>query len=144
MSAAPSSSPLDEGSELEIKSILLLDDDVDLADSLKLLLESHNFVVTTVGNGVEGLREVMEFDFDAIICDMMMPHMPGDMFYLAVQRVKPHLAKRFIFITGHSNVPKVTEFLHKVNGLVVEKPASAEDLIRMISLVLKRAREEAA
>ena len=47
-------------SELDIKSILLLDDDTELADTLKLLLESRNFVVTTVGNGGEGLREVQD------------------------------------------------------------------------------------
>ena len=71
--------------ELEIKSILLLDDDVELADTLKLLLESRNYVVTTVKNGVEGLREVMSFDFDVIMCDMMMPTMPGDMFCTAFE-----------------------------------------------------------
>ena len=144
MSSAANSTPTDESSELEIKSILLLDDDAELADTLKHLLESHNFVVTTASNGAEGLREVMELDFDVIICDMMMPHMPGDMFYLAVQKVKPHLARRFIFITAHKNVPKVEDFLQKVSGLVVYKPTTAEELIRMISLVLKRVREEAA
>jgi DNA-binding NtrC family response regulator len=142
MSAASNPLPLDDTSELEIKNILLLDDDQELADTLKQLLELHNFVVTTVSNGAEGLREVMELDFDVIICDMLMPHMPGDMFYLAVQKVKPHLARRFIFITGHSEMPKINEFLEKVNGLVIYKPAHIEDIVRMISLVLKRAREE--
>src|SRR4030095_17078379 len=112
MPGASTSVPGEETSELEIKSILLLDDDVELANALKELLQSRNFVVTTVSNGAEGLREVMALDFDAIICDMLMPHMPGDMFYLAVQRTKPHLCRRFIFITGHSDKPKVTEFLH--------------------------------
>src|SRR5579885_1004854 len=94
---------------LDIKSILLLDDDVDLADTLKDLLESRNFLVTTARNGVEGLREVMELDFDVIMCDLMMPTMPGDMFYTAVQKAKPHLSERFIFITGHSDKPGVDE-----------------------------------
>ena len=53
-----------KAAELDIKSILLLDDDVALADTLKQLLESRNYVVTTAKNGVEGLREVMEMDFD--------------------------------------------------------------------------------
>lgn len=142
MPVASTSLPPDETSELEIKSILLLDDDQLLADTLKQLLESHNFVVTVVNNGAEGLREVMKLDFDVIICDMVMPYMPGDMFYLAVQKMKPHLARRFIFITANSGVPKVNEFLQKVNGLVAYKPAATQDLIRMITLVLKRVREE--
>jgi DNA-binding response OmpR family regulator len=142
MSAASASEDPLETSELEIKSILLLDDDPDLADTLKLLLESRNFVVTTVSNGVEGLREVMSLDFDVIICDMMMPAMPGDMFYLAVQRTKPHLCSRFLFVTGHGDNPKVNDFLKKTDGLVLFKPVLTEDLVRMISLVLKRSEAE--
>jgi DNA-binding response OmpR family regulator len=128
-----------ETPELDIKSILLLDDDQELADTLKALLESHNFVVTIVSTGADGLREIMAMDFDVILCDLLMPHMPGDMFYLAVQKTKPHLSKRFIFITGHSNNPRVAEFLERIDGLAVFKPVPAEELVRMISLVLQRA-----
>lgn len=127
-----------DSSELDIKRILLLDDDIDLANTLKLLLESHNFVVTTARNGVEGLREVMALDFDIIMCDMMMPKMPGDMFYLAVERTKPHLCERFIFITGYPDNPKVNGFLRRLNALVLYKPMASEDLIRAISFVLKK------
>jgi len=122
-----------------IKSILLLDDDIDLADTLKHLLESHNFVVTTVGNGVEGVHEIMRFDFDIIMCDMMMPKMPGDMFYFAVERTKPHLCPRFIFITGYPDKPEVINFLGGLpEAVVLHKPMSNDDLIRNISFVLKR------
>ncbi len=135
--SAPSESL--ESNELDIKSILLLDDDEDLADALKALLESRNFVVTTVGNGAAGLREVMSFDFDVIVCDMMMPHMPGDMFFLAVQKVKPEMAKRFVFITGETGNGKVTDFLNRIDAMVLYKPVAMDDLIRNISLVLSKA-----
>ena len=88
--------------------------------------------------GVEGLREVMAMDFDVIICDLMMPTMPGDMFYLAVQKVKPNLCRRFLFVTGHGDEPRVNSFLHKTDGLVVFKPVPSVELVQMISLVLKR------
>lgn len=125
---------------LEIRSILLLDDDLDLSMALKGLLESRNYLVTTVESGVEGLREVMATDFDVIICDMMMPRMPGDMFFRAVGRTKPHLCARFIFITGHSGNPKVADFIETVGGLVLFKPVLIEDLIGMISVALNRGR----
>ena len=112
MSSASPASVLDNANDLEITSILLLDDDVELADTLKIILESRNFVVTTARNGVEGLREVMEMDFDVIICDLMMPTMPGDMFYLAVNKVKPKLCRRFLFVTGHGNEPRIRDFLN--------------------------------
>lgn len=127
-----------DATDLEIKSILLLDDDIELADTLKMLLESRNFVVTTVKNGVEGLHEIMALDFDVIMCDMMMPAMPGDMFYLAVQRTKPHLSKRFIFITGHSDKPNIDEFLKKVDAVVLTKPVITDELVDAISFVMKK------
>jgi len=139
MAVSNAKSPESSQPSHTIKSILLLDDDIDLADTLKSLLESHNFVVTTVGNGVEGLREVMRFDFDLIMCDMMMPRMPGDMFYFAVERTKPHLCPRFIFITGYPDKPEVINFLGGLpEAVVLNKPMSQDDLIRTISFVLKR------
>jgi len=132
----------DSSLDLDIKSILLLDDDIELADTLKALLESRNFLVTTVKNGVEGLHEVMSMDFDIVMCDMMMPTMPGDMFYLAVQRTKPRLCNRFIFITGHSGNPKIDDFLKKVDAIVLYKPVSTKDLVNAISFVLKKSQGE--
>ncbi|HEX4084743.1 MAG TPA: response regulator [Chthoniobacteraceae bacterium] len=135
----PQSEPSVPTNSHTIKSILLLDDDIDLADTLKQLLETHNFVVTTVENGVDGVREIMRFDFDLIMCDMMMPKMPGDMFYFAVERTKPHLCPRFVFITGYPDKPEVVNFLSGLkDAVVLHKPVSNDELIRTISFVLKR------
>ena len=142
MPLSSASELLPETSELDIKSILLLDDDVELSDALKSVLESHNFVVTTVGDGGEGLREVMQTDFEAIVCDLMMPGMPGDMFYLAVTKVKPHLADRFVFITGHKGNPKVDEFLESIDPVVLYKPVATDELVRMIALVMRNRKQQ--
>ena len=123
---------------LDIKNILILDDDAELSNTLRSLLETQNFLVTTVRNGVAGLKEVMEMDFDVIVCDMMMPTMPGDMFYLAVEKVKPALCRRFLFVTGNGSDPRVNTFLQKTEGLVIFKPVPADELIQMVSLVLRR------
>jgi len=144
MSAPSQSQVPPDSTELEIKNILLVDDDQTLANTLKYLLEAHNFIVTTSANGAEALREVMAFDFDVIICDMLMPTMAGDMFYLAVQKTKPHMASRFLFITGHADNPKVEAFLKSVDAQVVFKPVLTEELVGMISLVLKRNGESAS
>ncbi len=138
MSASSHSPSPTESTDLDIKNILLVDDDEKLAVTLKHLLEAHNFIVTTAYNGVEALREVLAFEFDVIICDMMMPKMPGDMFYLAVQKSRPEMAKRFVFVTGHADNPKVDAFLKSVDGLVLYKPVLTDELVRTISYVLNR------
>lgn len=128
--------PQIEMDSLDIRSILLLDNDMELSNMLKELLEERNFVVTVVENGVDGLREIMDMDFDVIICDLMMPQMPGDMFYYAVERAKNHLCDRFIFMTGYSGNPRVEKFLESAKGQALRKPLMIQDLVSAISLVL--------
>jgi DNA-binding response OmpR family regulator len=136
------SQPSPEPTDLNIKSVLLLDDDIDLADTLKALLETRNYIVTVVNNGVDGVKEVMAMDFDVIMCDMMMPKMAGDMFYTAIERTKPHLLRRFVFITANSDDPKVMDFLRRAECPVLYKPVMLDELIRSISLVIKQAEDE--
>jgi len=117
------------------KKVLLLEDDRHFSTFLSEFLNSRGYAVTTVPNGADGVREILNSDFDVIICDMLMPKLPGDMFYLAVQRSKPHLCSRFIFITGNFASARVAEFIKQVNGVLLEKPFQVADLLR----VLKRA-----
>lgn len=115
-----------------------MDDDAELADTLKELLESHNFLVAVQPNGAAALREVRAIDYDVIVCDMLMPEMAGDQFYIEVQGIKPELADRFIFLTGHADNPKVEEFFKSIDAVVLYKPLLVENLVQKISLVLKR------
>lgn len=129
------------GGELEFtyKHVLLVDDNLLLASrirsTLKFLVKTHEFVVTTVATGVEAIRAIMAFDFDLIICDMMMPHMAGDMFYLAVQRIKPQMIPRLLFVSDPDST-EVNAYLKSINAQVVQKPVDAKDLERAITAVL--------
>jgi DNA-binding response OmpR family regulator len=120
-----------------VKHILLVEDDADLAVLLKDYLESYFYRVTTVTNGVDGLNAILDVDFDVILCDVVMPKMPGDMFYHAVQRVQPQLCERFIFITAHRESPRVAEFLNQVSEMVLMKPFHLDDLLEVILLLFR-------
>jgi len=123
------------------KSILLVEDETVYAELLKEYLESFDFSITIAADGVQGLKKVMEKNFDLVICDLLMPNLPGDMFYVAVQRVKPDLAKRFIFITGHQNDPSVSEFVKKTKSLTLFKPFEMHVLLETIMAALKNPRK---
>jgi len=122
-------------SGVQTKRILLLEDDDQFNQIIKEFLESNFYDVVSVRNGVEGVREVMKSDFEAIVCDMMMPALPGDMFYLAVERLRPHLCSRFVFITGLRGNPKITDFIKKVNGTMLSKPFHVDDLLEVIAFI---------
>jgi CheY-like chemotaxis protein len=124
--------------DLKVKHILVVDDDVELSQSYKELLESYGYMVTTVTNGVEALKNIMNMDVDAILCDLMMPHMAGDMFYLAVERVKPHLCQRFIFVTAYEGHPQFAPFLKKINAVALYKPVTLGKLLGTLNVLFSR------
>jgi DNA-binding NtrC family response regulator len=132
----------DNGGAPVAGKVLMLEDDNEFSELLKAFLESNSLDVTCVANGVEGLRKIMTTDFDVILCDMVMPSLPGDMFYLAVERTKPHLCRRFIFMTGYKAVPKVDAFIRKVQGLVLWKPFQMQDLMAMVQTVQRQNAEQ--
>lgn len=118
-----------------VKRVLLLEDDVDLSVALKDWLEMNACDVTTVHRGVEGVTEIMKADFDAIICDMVMPLMPGDMFYLAVSKARPHLCTRFVFVTGHRDRPDIAKFLWEFHGPTLNKPLDLDELLGAVQQI---------
>ena len=117
-------------------NLLLLDDEGDFTAMLTAILQANGYVVTVVNNGADGIKKLMERDFDGIICDMMMPGLPGDMFYLAVERTKPHLCKRFIFITGFKGDPKLDAFLKQAKAPVLFKPFKSDELMVALRRIL--------
>ena len=123
------------------KTILMLEDDPDLASTLKEFFSNEGFSVTHAVNGVDGLKRIMAGDFNLILCDMLMPHLAGDMFYTAVERVRPDLCKRFIFMTGHQGDPKWDAFVRRVGGIMLFKPFELHVLIEAIQTVLKKTKQ---
>jgi DNA-binding response OmpR family regulator len=57
--------------------ILLIEDKAGLLDTLKSLLELHEYIVITAGNGEEGLRLAQEHTPDLVISDIYMPVING-------------------------------------------------------------------
>jgi CheY-like chemotaxis protein len=124
--------------QMEVQSILLLEDDPQFSELLKNYLESLFFNVTAVKSGVEGLKATMVQDFDVIICDMMMPTLPGDMFYRAIERTKPYLCRRFIFITGYKGMQKIDDFIKSIKGTILQKPFHMDDMRETIYYTLSK------
>lgn len=122
------------------KTVLVLEDGDAFAALVKETLEEQDYRVTVVPTGVEGMQQILASDFDAIVCDMVMPNFPGDMFYLAVQRARPHLCKRFVFMTGHHDNPKIAQFIQEVRGMVLWKPFEMRQLFDALETVTGRSK----
>jgi CheY-like chemotaxis protein len=125
------------------KKVLVLDDDFAFADMIRVLLEANGYEVELAADGVQGIKKIMVNDYAVILCDMVMPNLAGDMFYTAVERVKPYLCRRIVFVTGHRGDRKVEEFIRKVRCLILWKPFQTHVLFETIQAAEKKADEAA-
>src|SRR5260370_28582153 len=91
----------------ELKAVLVVDDDQQLASALQWILADENFLVDVAFDGKEALLKVKAHEYDAVICDLKMPHLRGDEFYLKAKEIWPSLADRFIFITALATDPEI-------------------------------------
>jgi DNA-binding response OmpR family regulator len=121
------------------KRVLLMDDQPETASRVKQFLESRHFDVCVVRSAVNALREIIDHDYDVIICDMIKPNFSGETFHLAVSRVKPQLCRRFIFITGRNTPPSTYEFIKRINGLMLWRPFEMHVLLETVHLALQKA-----
>jgi CheY-like chemotaxis protein len=124
------------------KRILIVDDDAAFADLTRAILRENGYEVDIAEDGVQGIKKVMAGDYLIILCDMIMPNLAGDMFYTAVERVKPHLCKRFLFMTGQRGDRKVDDFIRKVRGLMLWKPFQANVLLESIRVIENKSGRE--
>ena len=60
-----------------MKKILIVDDEQDIVESLKFVLETEGYECFTAFNGEDGLKSAKELAPDLIILDIMMPKMNG-------------------------------------------------------------------
>lgn len=123
----------------DIRSVLLVEDDVAFGDVVRTFLESHPFCVTRVTDGAEAMRQISSTDFDIIICDMMLPNLNGEQLYASVEQLKPHLCNRFIFMTGHHADPSCDNFIRRVRALMLWKPFHLGDLLAAAEAARKKA-----
>jgi len=124
------------GHTLDLKAILVVDDDEQLASALQWILADEKFLVDVALDGKEGLLKVKLHDYNVVICDMKMPHMRGDEFYLKARAMRPNVAERFIFITGFALDPNIRFFFNRHEVKYLVKPFPIEGLISCVKDLL--------
>jgi len=121
---------------LALKAVLVVDDDQQLANALQWILADENYLVDVAFDGEEAMLKVKVHEYDAVICDVMMPRLRGDQFYLQAKELRPNLENRFIFITGFGADSDIKEFLSQRNMPHLMKPFRIEQLIDRVKKLL--------
>jgi CheY-like chemotaxis protein len=115
------------------KHLLVVDDNLELAQTYQELFQAHGYEVSLAYNGVQALKFILDHAVDAVLCDLSMPQLEGDMFHMTVQRVRPQLSRRFVFVTGNAGNPKFESFIKRVNCPVLYKPVSVDKLLEALA-----------
>ncbi len=122
--------------------ILIIDDDAMVLSALRRRLRRRYDTVTVLG-GVEALARLAEdSEFDAVICDLMMPEVDGKSFYDTIQQRHPELVDRVVFMSGGAFTPRLRKFAASVSNPVMEKPVTREHLESMLASIQEEAKED--
>ena len=102
--------------------VLIVDDEPALAAALGRSLEDQ-YDIVTLSNGKAALERLRDGEeFDAILCDLIMPQVTGMDLHAALMRDRPAVAERIIFMTGGTFTARARDFLANVPNPTLEKP----------------------
>ena len=123
-------------------SILIVDDEPSILQSLSGLLSDEGFEVATASNGYEALKTIDKESPDLVLLDIWMPGMDGIETLKAIKKDNPLI--QVIIITGHGTIETAVRSTKLGAFDFIEKPLSIDKVIVAInnSLNFRRLEEE--
>ncbi len=119
-------------------SILVVDDEIEVANVLGDMLERDGHRVDVVYGGQDALDHVKAGSYDLLISDLRMPDIDGAELYRRLDEMHHPLARRFIVVTGDVLGPDTRGFLDKSGVTAVSKPLMFDELRSVLREVLTR------
>lgn len=118
--------------------VLLVDDEPGLARAVALGLADEGHDVVTAVSGNEAIR-LLDADggYDAIVCDLMMRDGSGADVFTYLERHRPELTRRVVFMTGGLYRDEERRFVARLDNVCLQKPFTCEDLSRTIASLLE-------
>ena len=110
--------------------ILIADDEPTLARALARAFRSHEVVI--VHSGEDALAACNEQQFDAVICDLMMPGVTGMDVHKHLEDAGSDLCARMVFMTGGDYTPEQTSFRRKLGERCLQKPLDIGRLRKLV------------
>ncbi len=125
------------------RHILCIEDETEMIDLIRIILERKGFEVEGATGGEEGLKKVHEKKPDLVLLDLMMPDIDGWEVYQQMKADEKTRDIPVIVVTAKAqNIDKVLGLqIAKVDDYI-SKPFSPEDLLSSVERVLERKKKD--
>lgn len=120
------------------KKILIIEDDRDVRENIRTLLEEEGFEVRSSQNGEHGVELAKAQLPDIIICDILMSGMDGYAVLTALSKLKKTRSIPFIYLTAKVERDDIRKGMHLGADDYLFKPFKADELLQAIKARLKR------
>ncbi len=124
---------------MDKKKILIVEDDLDLNESISFFLEVAGYSCTSVSTGSAALEFIFsKTEFDVILCDINLPDLVGYEVLRNLLEVSPERKTPFIFLSAYTDKHYIDICMEMWADDYITKPFSNKDLIERIMVQLKR------
>jgi DNA-binding NtrC family response regulator len=120
------------------KTVLVVDDDASVRDSMKKVLESAGFGVVVAADGQEAVEQSRQNQIDLLMLDIGLPIRNGWDAFAQITAANPCLP--IVIITGHSDQYPVAAAAGA--SAFMEKPLDVSQLLKTIAEVLAEPKDE--
>ena len=114
------------------RRVLVIEDNVDAAQSLRDVLELAEHEVAVVHSGPDGLEKAREFRPDVVLCDIGLPGMDGYQVARAFRADEALKASRLVALSGYALPEDVQHALQAGFEAHLAKPPSLERLVELL------------
>jgi len=121
------------------KRILCIDDDHDMREVIRLMLETSGYEMEESSDGQEGVDLALKIVPDLIVCDIQMPGLDG---FQTLEKLRKHESTAhipFIFMTGQDPRTHLRKGMNLGANDFILKPIDADDFIKAVQVRLEEA-----
>src|SRR6266849_434305 len=113
-------------SPISERTVLIVDDDRDVAETLSDVLRLDGHHAEIVASGTVALEKLRDRRYDLILSDVRMPELDGPRFYAQLERRHPTFLRRVAFLTGDTLSPETRAFLDQTHHPTTPNPPTLE------------------
>ena len=120
----------------ETKTVLVIDDDPDIIETVQTILSAKGYVVISASSGEQGFKVLQKVTPDLVLCDMMMEAIDSGM--QTAQQIKRYNSEIPVFLL--SSIAEMTAETTQIRELgfidIIQKPVEPARLVSIVQSIL--------